>query len=59
MYLGSAELSAIASKIGRIPSKAEYLADVGVINQNSDKIYQYLNFDQIEQYAEVAKGVTA
>ena len=59
VYLGSAELSAIASKIGRIPSKAEYLADVGVINQNSDKIYQYLNFDQIEQYAEVAKGVTA
>ena len=59
VYLGSAELSAIASKIGRIPSKAEYLADIGVVNQNGDKIYQYLNFDQIEQYADVAKGVNA
>ncbi|MBP8028630.1 MAG: bifunctional aconitate hydratase 2/2-methylisocitrate dehydratase [Giesbergeria sp.] len=59
VYLGSAELSAIASKIGRIPTKAEYLADIGVVNQNGDKIYQYLNFDQIEEYTDVAKGVTA
>ncbi len=59
VYLGSAELSAICSKLGRIPSKEEYLADVGVINQSSDQIYQYLNFDQIEEYADVAKGVGA
>jgi aconitate hydratase 2/2-methylisocitrate dehydratase len=57
VYLGSAELSAICSKLGRIPSKAEYLADVGVINQSSDKIYQYLNFDQIAEYMDVADGV--
>ncbi|MBK7718237.1 MAG: bifunctional aconitate hydratase 2/2-methylisocitrate dehydratase [Simplicispira sp.] len=59
VYLGSAELSAICSKLGRIPSKEEYLADVGVINQSSDKIYQYLNFDQIEEYVENAKEATA
>jgi aconitate hydratase 2/2-methylisocitrate dehydratase len=59
VYLGSAELSAICSKLGRIPSKEEYLADIGVINQNGDKIYQYLNFDKIEEYADVAKGVAA
>ncbi|WP_027995613.1 bifunctional aconitate hydratase 2/2-methylisocitrate dehydratase [Simplicispira psychrophila] len=59
VYLGSAELSAIASKIGRIPTKAEYLADIGVVNQNGNKIYQYLNFDQIEEYADVAKGLAA
>ncbi|MCO5112082.1 MAG: bifunctional aconitate hydratase 2/2-methylisocitrate dehydratase, partial [Burkholderiaceae bacterium] len=59
VYLGSAELSAICSKLGRIPSKQEYLADIGAINQNGDKIYQYLNFDRIEEYADVAKGVTA
>lgn len=35
------------------------LADVGVINQSSDKIYQYLNFDQIEEYVENAKEATA
>ena len=59
VYLASAELAAIASKLGRIPTVAEYQADMGVINKDGSKIYQYLNFDQIEEYAEVAKGVTA
>ncbi|WCM86624.1 bifunctional aconitate hydratase 2/2-methylisocitrate dehydratase [Acidovorax sp. NCPPB 3576] len=59
VYLGSAELSAICSKLGRIPSKEEYLADMGVLNQNGDKIYKYMNFDQIEEYKEVADGVAA
>ena len=58
VYLASAELAAIASKIGRIPTVAEYQADMGVINKDSGEIYQYLNFDQIEEYAETAKGVT-
>ncbi len=26
------------------------MADIGVINANGDKIYKYLNFDQIESY---------
>ncbi len=30
VYLGSAELAAICSRLGRIPTKAEYMADVGV-----------------------------
>jgi len=59
VYLASAELAAIVSKIGRIPTVAEYQADMGVINKDGSKIYQYLNFDQIEEYAETAKGVTA
>ena len=59
VYLGSAELSAICSKLGRIPTKEEYLADIGVINKNGDKIYKYMNFDQIAEFADVAKGVTA
>jgi aconitate hydratase 2/2-methylisocitrate dehydratase len=58
VYLASAELAAIASKLGRIPTVAEYLADMGVVNQSADTIYQYLNFDRIETYAETAKGVT-
>ena len=32
VYLASAELAAIASKLGRIPTVAEYHADMGVIN---------------------------
>ena len=59
VYLASAELAAIASKIGRIPTVAEYHADMSVINQDSSKIYQYLNFNQIEEYADVAKAVAA
>jgi len=57
VYLGSAELSAICSKLGRIPTQAEYLADMGVINADGSKIYKYLNFDQIDEYVETAKGL--
>ena len=59
VYLASAELAAIASKLGRIPTLAEYQADMGVINQDGSQIYKYLNFDQIDEYTETAKGVTA
>lgn len=59
VYLGSAELASICSKLGRIPTREEYMADIGVINQNGDKIYQYLNFDKIEDYTEVAEKAAA
>jgi aconitate hydratase 2/2-methylisocitrate dehydratase len=59
VFLGSAELSAVASKLGRIPTPAEYLAEIGVVTKNADQIYKYMNFDQIEEYAEVAQGVKA
>ena len=59
VYLASAELAAIASKIGRIPTLAEYQADMGVINKDGSQIYKYLNFDQIAEYAETARGVAA
>jgi aconitate hydratase 2/2-methylisocitrate dehydratase len=32
---------------------------MGVINKDGDKVYRYLNFDQIAEYAETAKEVTA
>jgi aconitate hydratase 2/2-methylisocitrate dehydratase len=59
VFLGSAELAAVASKLGKLPTKEEYLAATGVITAKSDQIYKYMNFDQIEEYAETAKGVTA
>ncbi|MEK0418157.1 MAG: bifunctional aconitate hydratase 2/2-methylisocitrate dehydratase [Pseudomonadota bacterium] len=58
VFLASAELAAIASRLGRLPTVAEYHADMGVINADGDKVYRYMNFDQIEEYAEVAKEVT-
>ena len=57
VYLGSAELAAICSKLGRIPTKAEYLADMGVLTAASDKIYQYLNFDKVKEYTDAAASV--
>ena len=59
VYLGSAELAAICSKLGRIPTKAEYQADMGVLSANGDKVYKYLNFDQIGEYKDVADKVMA
>jgi len=59
VYLGSAELAAICSRLGRIPSRAEYLADIGVINQDGDKIYRYMNFDRIEAYASATEALPA
>ena len=58
VYLGSAELAAICSRLGRIPTKEEYMADMGVLNANGDKIYRYMNFDQIEDFKGVADTVT-
>ncbi|MDR6860283.1 bifunctional aconitate hydratase 2/2-methylisocitrate dehydratase [Variovorax guangxiensis] len=59
VYLGSAELAAICSRLGRIPTKEEYMDSVGVLDAASDQIYQYLNFDRIEDYTEVAAKVAA
>ena len=58
VFLGSAELSAICSKLGRIPTREEYLAEIGVVTKDADKVYKYMNFDQIEEYAATAKEVT-
>jgi len=59
VYLGSAELAAICSRLGRIPTKQEYMTDIGVINANGEKIYRYMNFDQIADFKEVADMVDA
>jgi aconitate hydratase 2/2-methylisocitrate dehydratase len=57
VYLGSAELAAICSKLGRIPTKAEYMADMVVLTAASDKVYQYLNFDKVQDYTDAAATV--
>lgn len=59
VYLGSAELAAICSRLGRIPTREEYMADIGVINAKGAEIYRYMNFDQIEDYRQVAETVAA
>ena len=57
VYLSSAELAAITSRLGRIPTVAEYMADVGVIDAKAAEVYRYLNFNEIESYQEQADSV--
>ena len=59
VYLGSAELAAICSKLGRIPTRAEYMLDMGVLTAASASIYQYMNFDKIAEFTDAADKVSA
>ncbi|MDK4539897.1 hypothetical protein, partial [Kingella kingae] len=57
VFLGSAELAAICSKLGKIPTVEEYQANIGIINENGDKIYKYMNFNEIAEYNDMAESV--
>ncbi len=57
VYLGSAELAAVCALMGKIPTVAEYLAQVEVVNKKAADIYRYMNFDQIEAFRSVADSV--
>jgi len=58
VYLGSAELAAVCALLGRIPTVAEYLSQVEVVNKKAADIYRYMNFDQIPAFRDVADTVT-
>ncbi|WP_027390751.1 bifunctional aconitate hydratase 2/2-methylisocitrate dehydratase [Chrysiogenes arsenatis] len=48
VYLGSAELGAVAAVMGKLPTPAEYLEAYNKkIAPKSEAIYQYLQFDEI------------
>ena len=59
VYLGSAELASICSKLGRIPTRDEYMVDMGVLTAASDEVYQYLNFDKLKAFKDAADTVAA
>jgi len=59
VYLASSEVAAISSKLGRIPTTEEYQSSMTEINKDGSQIYKYMNFDKIDEYSEVAKGVAA
>ncbi|NCX10575.1 MAG: bifunctional aconitate hydratase 2/2-methylisocitrate dehydratase [Proteobacteria bacterium] len=56
VFLASAELSAIASVIGRLPTVEEYHKYMDDINPLADDIYRYLNFNEIDTYVESANS---
>jgi aconitate hydratase 2/2-methylisocitrate dehydratase len=57
VYLASAELSAVAARLGRIPTMAEYMDATKKIDTASAEIYRYLNFHELAEYKKVADGV--
>jgi aconitate hydratase 2/2-methylisocitrate dehydratase len=51
VFLGSAELGAVAANLGRLPTPAEYFAAYAEkIAPKSDKVYRYLQFDELPEY---------
>jgi aconitate hydratase 2/2-methylisocitrate dehydratase len=57
VYLASAELAAVASILGKIPSKEEYMEFAAKLDPMADDIYKYLNFDQIKSFQDSADSV--
>ena len=56
VFLASAELSAIASILGKIPTVEEYHQYMNDINPFSENIYRYLNFNEIDTYVASANS---
>ena len=56
VFLASAELAAIASVLGKLPSPEEYLKYMQEINPFADEIDRYLNFNEIDQYVDSANS---
>lgn len=50
VYLASAELAAVSSILGKLPTVEEYLVYMKDLDTMSEDIYRYLNFHQIESF---------
>ncbi len=50
VFLASAEIAAVSSILGHIPSMQEYMQFAGDIDTMADEVYRYLNFDEIESF---------
>ena len=56
VYLSSAELAAVCSILGKIPTFAEYMHYASQINETAEDTYRYLNFDQMAAYQKKTAG---
>jgi len=60
VFLSSAELAAICSLLGRIPTFEEYMQYMSKLNTMGPEIYRYLNFNEVASFmkgAENAKNI--
>tara|TARA_B100000214_G_scaffold63848_1_gene42056 strand:+ start:2424 stop:5003 length:2580 start_codon:yes stop_codon:yes gene_type:complete len=56
VFLASAEVAAIASTLGHIPTIDEYSEYMSEINSMGSDVYRYLNFHEIASYKEAANN---
>ncbi|MDM1708430.1 bifunctional aconitate hydratase 2/2-methylisocitrate dehydratase [Thiopseudomonas alkaliphila] len=54
VFLASAELAAVSSILGKLPTVEEYMEYAKNIDSMAADIYRYLSFDQIASYKEAA-----
>lgn len=57
VFLASAELAAVCSILGKIPTMDEYMQYAQTIDGTADDTYRYLNFDRLDSYREKAETV--
>ena len=55
VYLTSAELASVGAVLGKLPTVEEYMEYANRIDSMSDKIFRYMNFDQIEEFQSAAE----
>jgi aconitate hydratase 2/2-methylisocitrate dehydratase len=56
VFLGSAELGAISANLGKLPTKEEYFKAYNEkVAPKADKVYRYLQFDELAAYAPEGK----
>jgi aconitate hydratase 2/2-methylisocitrate dehydratase len=55
VFLASAELAAVASILGKLPTPDEYMQYAGRIDSMAPDIYRYLNFDRMDEFVASAK----
>jgi len=54
VFLASAELAAVTSTLGRLPSVAEYQQLMQPVDTTAADTYRYLNFDQLPAFVDAA-----
>ncbi|WP_249679649.1 bifunctional aconitate hydratase 2/2-methylisocitrate dehydratase [Pseudomonas abieticivorans] len=54
VFLASAELAAVASILGKLPTVEEYMEYAASIDSMAADVYRYLSFDQIAEFREAA-----
>eukprot|EP00560_Eucampia_antarctica_P006197 CAMPEP_0197824762 /NCGR_PEP_ID=MMETSP1437-20131217/1975_1 /TAXON_ID=49252 ORGANISM="Eucampia antarctica, Strain CCMP1452" /NCGR_SAMPLE_ID=MMETSP1437 /ASSEMBLY_ACC=CAM_ASM_001096 /LENGTH=920 /DNA_ID=CAMNT_0043424519 /DNA_START=187 /DNA_END=2949 /DNA_ORIENTATION=+ len=57
VYLASAELAAVASIVGHLPTPEEYRKYMAKVDPTASDTYRYLNFDELPEFVDTANQV--